>query len=140
MHRLVDASPSRRGAGIIRELLATLPLPLSEVRSWLEELVFHVCSDHSLPLPATNVPLVGYEVDFVWLDAHFIVEADGAEHFDPTQRDSDNERDFALARAGYLVRRYSYRAMERERDVAEEVWRILGERLSLPGTHRAAGR
>ena len=50
----------------------------------------------------------------------------------PEQRDRDNEEDANLGRAGYLVRRYSYRAMGRERAVSEEVREILGERLGTP--------
>jgi hypothetical protein len=127
---LLAASPSRKGAHLIRELLASRPLPLTEVRSWLEELAVLICNEHNLPLPAINVPVLGYEVDLYWRDAAFVVEADGADHLDPDQRDSDNERDFVLGRAGILVRRYSYKAMGREREVAKEVLSILTARLS----------
>ena len=127
---LLSASPSRKGAALIRQLLAERPLPLAEVRSWLEELLVLVCSEHRLPLPAIDVPLFGYTVDFLWPAARFVVEADGSDHLDPTQRDKDNERDFVLGKAGYLVRRYSYRAMGRERQVAGEVRGILAERLA----------
>lgn len=127
--QLLAASPSRKGAGTIRELLADRPLPLAETRSWLEELLLRICRDHGLPLPAVSVPLLGYEVDFLWPAARFVVEADGSDHLDPGRRDQDNERDIALGRAGYLVRRYSYRAMGREESVAAEVLEILAERL-----------
>jgi len=129
MAELLSASPNRRGAGVIRKLLAETPLPLAETRSWLEELLVFTCREHSLPLPAINVPLRGYEVDFLWPVARFVVEADGSDHLVPAQRDRDNERDVALARAGYLVRRYSYPAMLRRRDVAAEVLAILRERI-----------
>ncbi len=114
---------------MIGRLLAEHPLPLAETRSWLEELLLRVCREHGLPLPAVNVPLLGYEVDFLWPDARFVVEADGGRHLEPRQRDRDNERDIVLARAGYLVRRYSHRAMSRERAVAAEVLEILEERI-----------
>ena len=126
---LLGAAPSRKGAALIAGLLAERPLPLSEVRSWLEELLVLICAEHRLPLPAINVPLLGYDVDFLWLAARFVVEADGGDHLDPSQRDKDNERDFVLGKAGYLVRRYSYRAMGREREVAGEVRGILAERM-----------
>ncbi len=131
MRELVAASPTRRGAPLIRDLLGNRPLPLHVVRGWLEELLFHVCSENRLPLPENNADLLGYEVDFLWWDAKFVVEADGGDHWDPEQRDRDNERDILLQRAGFLVRRYSYRAMNREREVAQEVLEILRERLSL---------
>ena len=114
---------------MIRTLLAESPLPLSETRSWLEELLVFTCREHSLPLPAISVPLLGHEVDFLWPDARLVVEADGSDHLDPGQRDSDNDRDIALGRAGYLVRRYSYLAMGRAESVADEVRAILAERL-----------
>lgn len=126
---LAERSPSRPGATAIRELLAEAPLPLERTRSWLEELLLEICRDHRLPLPSVNVPLLGYEVDFLWPAARFVVEADGGDHLNPTQRDRDNERDADLTRAGYLVRRYTYRAMSRRSSVAREVLEILAERL-----------
>ena len=57
-----------------------------------------------------------------------MVEADGGDHLDPLQRDSDNSRDITLGRAGYLVRRYSSLAMADEAAVVAEVLAILRER------------
>ncbi|MBA2523168.1 MAG: DUF559 domain-containing protein [Solirubrobacterales bacterium] len=129
LSQLLIATPNHKGAATLRELFGSRPIPLSEVRSWLEELLVLVCSEHSLPLPTVNVLLLGYEVDFLWPEARFVVEADGSSHLDSGRRDRDNERDATLGRAGYLVRRYSFRAMNREREVAEEVRGILEERL-----------
>ena len=98
---------------------------------WLEELLLAICVDHSLPFPAVNVPLLGYEVDFLWESARFVVEADGGDHMDRDQRDRDNRRDFTLQRAGFLVRRYSSRDMGRDEHVAREVLGILRERDRL---------
>lgn len=127
---LLQASPSRRGAATIRQLLADRPLPLAETRSWLEELLLTICRDHGLPLPAVNVPVLDYQVDFLWPKARFVVEADGGDHRG-RQRDKDNERDVRLARAGYLVRRYSSRAMGHEEAVAGEIVEILEERFGV---------
>ena len=127
--QLLEASPSRKGAGTIRKLLAERALPLEETRSWLEELSLRICRDHGLPVPAVNVPLLGYEVDLLWPAAKFVVEADGGDHLNRAQRDEDNRRDIALGRAGYLVRRYSSGAMADEGAVAAEVLEILAERL-----------
>ena len=126
--QLLEASPSRKGAATIRDLLTTRTLPLAETRSWLEDLLVTTCADNDLPIPAVNVPLLGYEVDFLWPAARFVVEADGADHLDPLQRDSDNSRDITLGRAGYLVRRYSSLAMADEAAVVAEVLAILRER------------
>ncbi|MEZ5073957.1 MAG: type IV toxin-antitoxin system AbiEi family antitoxin domain-containing protein [Solirubrobacterales bacterium] len=128
LRSLLDASPSRQGAGVVRELLAERILPLEATRSRLEEVVLETCRDHGLPLPAVDVPLLGFEVDFLWPDARLVVEADGGAHLDRAQRDRDNERDAALARAGYLVRRYSWRALADGAAVAAEIAAILAER------------
>ena len=126
--QLLATSPTHKGAPTTRRLLGSRHLPLHETRSWLEELLITICVDYSLPLPAVNVPLLGYEVDFLWEHARFVVEADGGDHLSPAQRDRDNDRDIALARAGYLVRRYSSGAMGDEAGVAAEVLSILRER------------
>lgn len=128
LRSLLEASPGRKGAAVIRGLLAEPILPLAATRSRLEEIVMEACRDHSLPVPASNVPLLGYEVDCLWPDARFVVEADGGDHLSRRQRDSDNERDAVLARAGYLVRRYSWAALEDRAAVAAEIAAILGER------------
>ena len=127
---LLAESPTKKGAGAIRSLLDSRRLPYAETRSRLEDLLNRICSEHGLPLPAVNVPALGYEVDFLWADARFVVEADGGDHLTPTQRDRDNDRDIALGRAGYLVRRYSSPAMADEESVAAEVLAILRERLA----------
>ena len=62
---LREAAPSRKGAGVIGELLADAPLPLEETRSALEEVILETCRDHGLPLPAVSVPLLGFEIDFL---------------------------------------------------------------------------
>lgn len=127
---LLAATPNHRGAGTLRALLTERSIPLSETRSWLEDLALKTCRDHGLPRPAVNVPVLGCEVDLLWEAAAFVVEADGDDHLSPSQRDRDNERDVALARGGYLVRRYSSRAMSRADEVAAEIAAILAERLS----------
>ncbi|HKQ17363.1 MAG TPA: type IV toxin-antitoxin system AbiEi family antitoxin domain-containing protein [Solirubrobacterales bacterium] len=125
---LLAAQPSHKGAATLHVLLGEAVLPLAETRSRLEEIVFETCRDHSLPLPATNVPLFGHEVDFLWSDARFVVEADGGDHLNRRQRDRDNARDIELARAGYLVRRYSWTALADRDAVAVEIGTILEER------------
>ncbi len=126
---LRTAAPNRRGAGVVRALLAERQLPLAETRSRLEEIVLEICHDAGLPLPLVNVPLLGWEVDFLWPAAQLVVEADGGDHLLAARRDRDNERDAALGRAGYLVRRFSFPAT-RDRDaVAAELRGLLAERL-----------
>lgn len=136
---LLAGSPTHAGAGAIRELLSSPRHSLAETRSLLEDLLLEICGDLALPPPLVNVPLLGYEVDFLWPGARFVVEADGGDHLTPSQRDSDNARDIALGRAGYLVRRYSSAAPAHRRVVAEEVLAILGERGFAPGPPGSGG-
>jgi hypothetical protein len=130
LRELLAAKPHHRGAGLLHRLLAQGYLPLARVRTWLEQLLIHICSEHGLPQPAVNVPLLGYEADFLWEREKFVVEADGGDHLTPRQRDKDNERDIAFGRAGYLVRRYSSTAMGHEPRVEREVRSILLERAA----------
>lgn len=127
IRELLAADPRHRGAGRLRELLAGSTLPLNVVRSWLEDLLVNVCSEHSLPMPEVNAPFLGYEVDFLWRRERFAVEADGGDHVGE-QRDKDNARDLTVGRAGVLTRRYSSRDMKREDEVAAEVAAVLIER------------
>jgi very-short-patch-repair endonuclease len=128
---LLDACPGHRGAGLVRQLLAQRRLPLEAIRSWLEGLLLHICSERNFPFPAVNVPLLGYEADFLWEREKFIVEADGGDHLTQSQRDRDNERDAVHGAADYLVRRFSAAAMEREAEIAREIASTLEKRRRL---------
>ncbi len=128
LNELLHGATGRRGLGDLRALLGFEPIPLSRTRSVLERLVLAVCRTHRLPIPGVNVPLLDYEVDFCWPRARFVVEADGGRHVG-ARRDRDNQRDVALARAGFLVRRYSGEALADERAVGREIREILEERL-----------
>jgi very-short-patch-repair endonuclease len=128
LRELHAAAPSRRGAGTIAQLLGQGAVPLSETRSRLEEILLEICRDHGFPFPAVNVPLLGFEVDFLWPRERFVVEADGGDHLIPSQRQRDNERDLVLGRAGYLVRRFDWHALDDRQAVAAELIEILRER------------
>ena len=127
---LLAGDQGHRGRSTLRELLAERALPLEATRSRLEEIALETCRDHHLPIPAVNVPVLGWEVDLLWEPARFIAEADGTDHLARDQRDSDNERDAVLARAGYLVRRYSWNALADRRRVASELAAIIRERTA----------
>ena len=101
LRALLAASPSRKGAGLIRRLLAETALPLGETRSRLEELILELCRDEGVPLPAVNVPLLGWEVDFLWEREWFVVEADGGDHLQPAAA-RPRQRARRGARAGRL--------------------------------------
>ena len=128
LRTLLDGARGRRGLGVLRALLGYKPLALSTIRSRLERIVLTTCRTYDLPIPENNAPLLGFEVDFVWWEARFVVEADGGQH-KGERRERDNARDLALQRAGYLVRRYGELALADERAIAEEIREILAERL-----------
>lgn len=129
---LLDRARGRRGLGALRELLGFESIPLSRTRSVLERIVLSVCRTHRLPIPGVNVPLLDYEVDFFWPAARFVVEADGGHHLGE-RRDRDNRRDVALARAGIIVRRYTFAALKDRNAVGREIREVLVERLPPPG-------
>lgn len=78
LNELLAGASGRRGLGQLRELAGFTPLPLSRVRSRLERIVLSLCRTHSLPMPAVNVPLLGYEVDFLWEAARLELTDAGA--------------------------------------------------------------
>jgi very-short-patch-repair endonuclease len=128
LRALTTNANGHRGVGNLRALLGQIDIPLSETRSRLERLLLRICREFGLPIPAVNVPLFGYEVDFYWERERFVVEVDGAQHRG-RQRDSDNERDVRLGLAGILVRRYCDAALRRPRAIAGEVTAILRKRV-----------
>lgn len=129
MRALLAGATKRSGLDVLRELLGLEWIPLSRTRSALERISLSVCRDNALPIPGANVPLLDYEVDLYWPAARFVVEADGGRHVGE-QRDRDNQRDVVLARAGILVRRYSWEALQHREAVAREIGEILVERLA----------
>jgi hypothetical protein len=64
----------------------------------------------------------------MWERERFVVEADGGDHLSRRQRDRDNERDVALGRAGFLVRRYGWVPVHERRSITAEIAAILAER------------
>lgn len=136
LRTLLIAATGRRGLDNLRELVGYEPLPLGRTRSRLERIILPLCRTHSLPLPGVNVPLLDYEVDFLWPEARLVVEADGGQHA-RERRAADNERDLRLQLAGYVVRRFNEEALADEDAVAAEILDVLTALLARAG--RAAG-
>ena len=130
LRSLLIGATGRKGLRELSRLANHRPLPLSRTRSRLERIVLSICRTHSLPLPGVNVPLLDYEVDFLWPAARLVVEADGGWHAGE-RRARDNERDLRLQLAGYLVRRYSEDALANPRQVANEILEVLRNRLPV---------
>ena len=110
----------RRGARLLRELLAIHDPRWSQTRSELELAMLDLVQRFGLPEPEVNAWLLGrFLVDFLWRGPALIVETDGAEvHGTPTARRDDARRDHALRRAGFHVMRMRYADVTRRPDAA----------------------
>ena len=104
----------RRALKPIGRLLAEAHAPV-RTRSPLEDRFAAFCRDHRLPPPATNVEILGYEVDALWPKERLIVELDGfAFHHHRGAFERDRARDAALQAAGYRSIRLTDRRLKRE--------------------------
>ncbi|MGY1742290.1 MULTISPECIES: endonuclease domain-containing protein [unclassified Blastococcus] len=76
------------------------------------------------------------DLDAAWPEARLAVELDGAAfHGSPEQREHDLRRDAALAAAGWLVLRFSYRRLTREPDACRaQIAAVYRTRLAAPAT------
>jgi very-short-patch-repair endonuclease len=127
----IEASidPRRRGMKVLLKLIGEWrgAAPLLEKRgrlkSPLEAKVLPLLVQRHLPPPLFNAPVQlangRIEVDFLWPDHRFALEADSRDfHGTAVAFERDRRRDRELMRAGYSVLRVTSRQAERE---AEEV-------------------
>jgi very-short-patch-repair endonuclease len=91
--------------------------------SELEAAFLELCVDHGLPMPATQVPIGRYRVDFLWPGLGLVVETDGrAAHDGFIAFREDRVRDRALEAAGFEVLRFAGAEVLREpKSVAREL-------------------
>lgn len=98
-------------------------------RSDLELDFLTFCRRHRLPAPEVNVRVGRWTVDFVWPDERVAVETDFyGYHRGSVAFEDDHQRDLALRRRGYAVRRYTGAQI---RNHPAEVVADLGEVLGL---------
>ena len=123
----IEASidPRRRGMklllGLIDEWRGAAPLlkTRGKLKSPLEAKVLPLVAQRDLPSPLLNAP-VGIangriEVDFLWPDHRFVLEADSRDfHGTAVAFERDRWRDRELMRAGYSVLRVTHRQATRE--------------------------
>jgi predicted transcriptional regulator of viral defense system len=114
LQRVLKRSPGRHGLKPLKVVLDAYRLP-PDTRSELERRFLELVRGAGLPPPATNVHVVGFEVDAVWLDRKVVVELDGfAYHRTRDAFERDRERDAALQLAGYRAPRLTWRRIETE--------------------------
>lgn len=116
----------RRALRPIRRLIEAAREP-ETTRSPLEDRFVIFCREQGLPLPATNVEVLGHEVDALWPRQRLVVEADGyAFHRHRGAFEHDRARDSAMQAEGYRVVRVTDRRLKHESAaLADEIRRLL---------------
>lgn len=138
----IEASidPGRRGVRSLKALIDQWrrPAPVARkgrLKSPLEAKVLPLLLRRSLPAPLLNAPVDipegRIEVDFLWPEQRFVVEADSRDfHSTPVAFERDRWRDRELMRAGYTILRITHRQAETE---AEAIADTIASRLSPSG-------
>lgn len=105
---LLERHPRRAGAKNLRWVLERGDLGLRVTRSKLERDFLALLRRRGLPLPQTNVAVLGFECDAVWHDERLIVELDTyGTHGGRRSFREDRRRDRALGAAGWRAHRVS---------------------------------
>jgi very-short-patch-repair endonuclease len=131
-------SPAQFSAAVREAEFLGLPLhdeiSTDRSRSELETRFIAILRRHRLPRPEVNVCIDRFEVDFLWRDAHLIVEADGWEaHRSRSAFEQDRARDARLNALGYQVVRFTWRQIED--DVATVIGTIRMLLRTQPSRH-----
>lgn len=131
----VRRHPRRPGTRALRLVLASHAIGSTVTRSELEERFLAVCRRRSLPPPEVNVRLGEFIVDFLWREAHLVVEADGRQsHATHAAFQRDRDRDSSLSALGFTTLRFTWwDVTRRPAVVADRVRRVLDRRRAPPG-------
>jgi Protein of unknown function (DUF559) len=151
----IEASiePRRRGMKSLLALIdhwrsaAPLTKTRGKLKSPLEAKVLPLLASRDIPPPLINAPVAiakgRIEVDFLWPDHRFAVEADSrAFHSSAIAFERDRFRDRELMRAGYSVLRVTHKEAEHEADAiaATVVARLKRHRsAAAPSKRRSPG-
>lgn len=123
--------PRRRGAKSVQALIdkwrnaAPLTKTRGKLKSPLEAKVLPLLTQRNIPAPLFNAPVQiadgRIEVDFLWPDHRFALEADSRDfHATHIAFERDRWRDRELMRAGYTVLRVTSREAELEADAVAD--------------------
>jgi len=119
----------RRALQPIRQLLASAR-QMAEGDSPLEDRFLAFCERQRLPMPATNVLVLGDEVDALWPAARLIAELDSWEyHRHRAAFHNDRARDSAHLVAGYRTIRITHHRLDTE---PQTLLTELNQLLSVP--------
>jgi very-short-patch-repair endonuclease len=142
IERSID--PRRRGMKVLLRLIdewrgaAPLLTARGKLKSPLEAKVLPLLVQRDLPPPLFNAPVQiadgRIEIDFLWPDHRFALEADSRDfHGTAVAFERDRRRDRELMRAGYSVLRVTSRQAEREAAaIADTVTAQLTRTLRSP--------
>lgn len=98
-----------KGIGKLKAIVDAWDPRLTDAKSRMERRFIHLCRENSVPLPAVNVMVEGFEVDCLWRNERLIVELDSRSFHDQLQAfDKDRRRDVRLGNARFVVRRVTY--------------------------------
>ena len=116
LEEVIERGRGRRALKPIRRLLAELRAP-AITRSPLEERFHDFCEAHRLPQRATNVLVLGNEVDALWPAARLVVELDSWDfHRSREAFRRDRAHDSERLVAGYRTVRVTHDRLDREAD------------------------
>jgi very-short-patch-repair endonuclease len=119
---VIGGAPTRRGASIVRNLLAQED-DSGYTRSRAERRLRELIRAAGLDRPLFNEPVLGHVVDVVWPKQRLVVEVDGYQyHGHRAAFERDRRRDQELVAAGYRVIRITWLQL-RDRPI-ETIMRI----------------
>lgn len=118
----------RAGVGPLRHAFAEWSIDAKPADSVLESAFDRLVRAQGLPPFEFHPVIEGWEVDFRLVGTRLIVECDGwtTHGLDPIQFERDRRRDDDLAAAGWIVKRFTYRAITRRgADTARRIRRAI---------------
>ncbi len=114
----------RTGIVALREAVADWSIDAKPTDSMLEQTMHRLITRHRLPPVEFHPIICGYEVDFRVIGTPVILECDGwAYHgLQRSRFERDRQRDADLLSAGWIVLRFTYRAITtRPKDTADRI-------------------
>ena len=131
---VVGANPGRRGA----KLIGAVGGAGHRTRSKLEDRFLALLERYRVEEPETGVWIEGYETDFLWREAHLVVELDGlAAHRTTAAMKSDRRRDRILWRAGFRTMRLTQDDLDEPEAVLDD---LAHAGVSVPSRSRASSK
>jgi len=114
VERVLSRASGRHGATRLREALADWTDP-AFTRSDVERMMLDLIAEAGLPTPNANTFVAGHEVDLHWPEQRLVVEIDSLGwHSTRPALERDRIRDADYDEAGFRVRRFTARQIERD--------------------------